>query len=500
MSSPGRPSVPLYRAAQVRELDRRAIEDHGIPGYTLMTRAAQVSLDLLQARYPEARQLTILCGAGNNAGDGYVLARLAVGIGLNARVVALHDPRKLRGDAATAARDAAALGIAIRPWEEAPPLAGVVVDALLGTGLSRAVDGAYGQAIEAINHSGLPVLAVDIPSGLQADTGAVLGVAVRANCCATFIGPKVGLYTGRGPALCGQLRFDDLGVPAAVYQGIEAQAQLYGGEDLDALLAPRARDAHKGHHGHVLVVGGDLGTGGAARMAAEAAARVGAGLVSVATREAHLAAIVGPRPELMVHGVQAPEQLDELLDRASVVAVGPGLGQGAWGRGLFHQVLDSGLPLVVDADGLNLLAMEPRQRDDWVLTPHPGEAARLLESRVVDIQADRFAAAGSLRQRYGGTCLLKGAGTLVVDSDGSWVIGAGNPGMASGGMGDVLTGVVAGLMAQGLSGPAAARAGAWVHGRAADLAAVQGERGLLAGDLLGPLRRLVNPGLDHSHG
>jgi len=493
MSSPQRESAPLYRAAQVRELDRRAIQDHGIPGYTLMSRAAQASLSLLQARFPAARKLAVFCGGGNNAGDGYALARLAVCAGLEAQIIALKDPGQLSGDAATAARDALALGVSVEAWNGQAPEADLIVDALFGTGLGRAVEGRYREAIQAINGVDLPVLALDIPSGLQADTGAVLEVAVQADLTPTFIGRKLGLYTGRGPGLCGEVVFHDLGVPGAVYHGVEPAARLYAGEDLPTRLAPRPRDAHKGHHGHVLVVGGDLGTGGAVRMAAEAAARVGAGLVSVATRMEHLAAVLSPRPELMVRGVERAEELDSLLKRASVVAVGPGLGQGDWGRQLLARVLQYGLPMVVDADGLNLLAHNPVRRDDWVLTPHPGEAARLLGASTGEVQADRFSAADTLRSRFGGVCLLKGAGTLVTGADGNWLIHAGNPGMASGGMGDVLTGVIAGLLAQGLDTEAAARVGALVHGRAADLAARDGERGILAGDLLAPLRQLVNP-------
>ncbi|MDX1656601.1 MAG: NAD(P)H-hydrate dehydratase, partial [Candidatus Competibacteraceae bacterium] len=248
------------------------------------------------------------------------------------------------------------------------------------------------------------------------------------------------------------------------------------------------------HYGHVLVVGGDLGTAGAARMAAESAARCGAGLTSVATRPEH-AALAALRPELMFHGVQGPKQLAPLLEKASVVALGPGLGRQDWGYGLWRAVLEGEGALVVDADGLNLLAVEPRRRDNWVLTPHPGEAARLLDCSPQDIQKDRFAAARELVDRYGGVVVLKGAGSLVAGPDEPpTIIGAGNPGMASGGMGDVLTGVIAALLAQGLTPWQAARSGAWVHARAADLAAREGgERGLLALDLLPYLRSGVNP-------
>jgi NAD(P)H-hydrate epimerase len=259
-------------------------------------------------------------------------------------------------------------------------------------------------------------------------------------------------------------------------------------------LRPRAADAHKGDFGHVLVVGGAPGMPGAARLAAEAAARSGAGLVSVATHAAHAAVLNNGRPELMVRAVDAPAQLADLLARATVVAVGPGLGRGAWGRALFEQVLESGLPLVVDADALNCLAADPLKRDDWVLTPHPGEAARLLQSASAAVQADRFAAVTELQARYGGVAVLKGAGTLVAGGGVPLRLCAlGNPGMASGGMGDVLTGVIAALRAQGLAPLEAACSGVCLHAGAADaLAATRGERGLLAGDLIPEIRRLLN--------
>lgn len=493
MKSPSVASLPLYRAEQVRELDRRAIEEHGIPGYTLMCRAAAAALKLLRQRFPEAQCITVLCGAGNNAGDGYVLARLAQDEGLTVVVQALSDPHKLQGDAATAHRDAVAAGVEIKPWGDALAPADVIVDALLGTGLGRPVEGDYRAAIEAINASAAQVLALDIPSGLHANTGAVSGVAVQADICITFIAAKLGLYTGRGVALCGELIYDDLQVPPSVFQAMEPAAWRYAGEDLPALLPPRPRDAHKGHHGHVLVIGGERGTGGAVRLAAEAAARVGAGLVSVATREEHLTALLATRPELMVHGVEQGNALDPLLERASVVVIGPGLGQGHWGRSLLSRVLQTRLPTVVDADALNLLAGSHLRREDWLLTPHPGEAARLLDTDSATVQQDRFAAAMALRQCHGGHWVLKGSGSIVVGPGQTWVIQGGNPGMASGGMGDVLSGVLGGLLAQGLDLTSTARLGSYLHAQAADLAAQQGERGLLASDLFQPLRQLANP-------
>jgi NAD(P)H-hydrate epimerase len=311
----------------------------------------------------------------------------------------------------------------------------------------------------------------------------------------TFIGLKRGMFTGEGAARCGEVRFDALEVPARVYASQILAARRLDAADLAERLGRREATAHKGHFGHVLVIGGDLGMGGAARLAAEAAARVGAGLTSVATRPEHLAAVLGARPELMVRGIETPPDVEPLLERASVIAIGPGLGRGAWGEGLWSRALGSGLPMVIDADALGWLAQSGERRDNWVLTPHPGEAGRLLECSAAAVQEDRFAAAERLAARFGGTVVLKGAGTLVQGSGTRppGICAAGNPGMASGGMGDVLTGVIAGLLAQGHAPEYAAELGVCLHAAAADRAAAGGERGMLAADLMPELRWLANP-------
>lgn len=258
-------------------------------------------------------------------------------------------------------------------------------------------------------------------------------------------------------------------------------------------LPARAKDAYKGDFGHVLVIGGNVGMGGAARLAAEAALRVGAGLVSVATRAAHVPAFIAARPEAMCHGVEEGADIAKLLARATVLLLGPGLGQDAWARNLYDQALASPLPKVVDADALNLLAQHPIHQDNWVLTPHAGEAARLLETSTHEIQADRFAAARALQQRYGGVVVLKGAGSIVQGAETTHICTAGNPGMASGGMGDVLGGVIAGLIAQNIPPDEAAQRGVLCHAMAGDLALAEGgERGLLASDLMLYLRKLMN--------
>ncbi len=489
----------LYRADQVRALDRCAIEEHGIAGIHLMKRAGRAAFAALLERWPEPEQVTVLCGAGNNAGDGFVIAGLAAQRRIPVTVICVAEPEKLQGDARLAYEFARREGVIMQPLQESQGFSGIVVDAMLGTGLSGEVRDPYRQAIEWLNSSNLPVLAVDIPSGLCADTGRELGVAVKAELTVSFIGLKQGLLTGRGPALTGELLFADLGVPQAVYHSNVASVERLCLSDLLRQLPERDGDAHKGDFGHVMVVGGDSGFAGAAAMAGESAARMGAGLTSVATRPEHVAAIIARRPELMVAGVTSGQALEPLLARVTVLVLGPGLGRSPWSEQMLQQAAASDLPIVLDADGLNLLS-EGRvlgnqcRRDNWILTPHPGEAARLLGVTTAEIQKDRFSAARQLQQRFGGTVLLKGAGTVIAAQDGSLsVADVGNPGMASGGMGDVLSGVIGGLLAQGLEPCAATKLAVCLHGAAADMAvADNGMRGLLATDLLPYLRQLLN--------
>lgn len=491
------PSSLVFTPAQVRELDRIAIEEAGIAGAELMARAGACIFDVARRRYPRAHRWLVLCGAGNNAGDGYVVARLARQVGRQVTVVALSDPQRLSGDAAGAWRAFRDAGGTVSALET--PLAGradLIVDALLGTGLTRPVTGAWQQAIDAINAASVPVIAVDVPSGLCALTGQPLGAAVVADVTVTFIGRKLGLYVGAGPDHTGAIEFADLGVTTRQVARVTPVLRLFDATDQSRLLPRRGRSAHKGHFGHVLVVGGNTGMGGAARLAGEAAARSGAGLVSVATRPGNVAAMTAARPELMCRGVRRVADLEPLLARATVIAIGPGLGLDAWAEALLERVLAMPTPLVVDADALTLLATRAVRREDWVLTPHPGEAARLLGTDTAKVQADRLGSVSDLAARYGGVALLKGRCTLVAGAGAvPYAIDAGNPGMASGGMGDVLTGMVAALLAQhhGTDRPGVAAAAAWVHAHAADDAAVPGERGLIASDLFAALRRWLNP-------
>lgn len=503
----------LYLAAAVRELDRHAIEDLGIAGIELMTRAGTAAFALLRHLWPQVSRLTLLCGPGNNGGDGFVIARLAHAAGIATRVYLTAAADRLRGDAATAFQalcsagvevltlDTAALTDVLTAAENQPATgAHVIVDALFGTGLMRDIEPQMADCFTRLNALSSPVLAVDIPSGLHADSGRVLGAALQATATISFIGLKTGLFTGQGPDFCGAVYYDDLRVPAAVYEAVDAVAERIDYSTLpaaaSALLQQRPRCAHKGAYGHVLVVGGAPGMSGAVRMAAEAAARVGAGLVSVASHPGHAPAISQACPVLMAHDVAMEEQLLPLLQRATVIVVGPGLGRQPWGRACLQFLLDhciaAARPMIIDADGLNGLAEDPCHYDHWILTPHPGEAARLLGLSTAEIQHDRLAAAMAIQQRYGGVCILKGAGTVIQSAGRTYLCSIANAAMASGGMGDVLSGVIAGLLAQGGTLETVACLGVSVHAQAA-VAVGDGQRGVLAMDLLPRLQQLVNP-------
>lgn len=498
MPRTGQLPYALYTARQVANFDRVASGQFGVPGEVLMERAGAAAFELLCQRWPDAGCITVITGTGNNGGDGFVLARLAKKAGLNVQVLQLGERDKIKGDARlNADRFAATQG----DWQDyrggLPAKTDVIVDAMLGTGLQRELTGDWARAVTDINAHPAPVLAVDIPSGLNSDSGVIMGSCVRASACISFIGLKQGMFTAAGPEYCGDIHFDALEIPAMVYASEVLSARRIDWARLSIRLGSRSRVAHKGHFGHVLVVGGDIGYGGAARLCAEAALRTGAGLVSLATKPQHVASTLAARPEIMVHAVEHPERLRDLVRRASVIAIGPGLGQGEWGRALWEHAGKCERPLVVDADALNLLASKPgRPRDDWVLTPHPGEAARLLDECNPRVHSDRFAAACRIQKKYGGVAVLKGAGTLVYGQGQAppAVCSDGNPGMASGGMGDVLTGVIAGLMAQGYEPQQAAEMGVCLHAAAADRVAAEcGERGMLASDLMPALQRLVNP-------
>ena len=484
--------MDLLTSQQSRMLDARVIERTPISGYELMCRAAQASLNVLDSHWPRAKSVVVLCGTGNNGGDGYVLARLLLERSDQLRVYGSADEG--RGDGARAKRDYVAAGGEVLPLTQfsAPPSADLIVDALFGTGLSRPLNDEVCAWIELINRSSAPVLSLDLPSGLNGDTGAMYPQAVRAAVTVSFIARKRGMYTGNGRDCCGEIVVDGLGVDGDLPDPHEPVAQLLQYEQLSHGLPRRRHNVHKGDFGHVLVVGGAPGMAGAARLAAEAALRAGAGQVSVATVSDNVAPIVAGCPALMVHDAMVAGTPDVLLERATVIVVGPGLGCDHWGRVMLGKVLEAPQPKVVDADALRLLALDPAYSDEWILTPHPGEAAGLLQCATATVGTDRFDAAAQIASRYGGVCVLKGSGTLISSSRGVAVCAGGNAGMATAGMGDVLSGVIAALLAQGLALDAAAT-GVCIHAEAGDRAAQAGVRGLIASDLMPHIRACANP-------
>ncbi|MEO8365966.1 MAG: NAD(P)H-hydrate dehydratase [Pseudoxanthomonas sp.] len=489
---------PLFDRNAARALDLRATALLGGDGYVLMQRAGQAAWQHLLQQWPSAQRISVVCGPGNNGGDGYVLARLAHRSGRKVSVLHLaeHVPRTPL--AQRACTEYVSSGGRIDLFPEVLPHGDVVVDALFGIGLSRAADQTAAALIDAINVQTAPVFSLDVPSGLDCDLGSAPGTVVHATATLQFIARHAGLYSGDALEQVGLLELDGLEVPEEAFDVAAPCAMLLTAGALSRWLLPRRRNTHKGESGRALCIGGDHGHGGAIALCAEAALRSGTGLLSVATREIHVPVILARRPEAMACAVESGEDLKPLLARADAIAIGPGLGQGEWARAMLRLALASAKPLVIDADALNLVAAEScvlsDARVDAILTPHPGEAARLLGLDNTGVQRDRFAAARGIAQRYNAVTVLKGAGTIVcAPGEIPRVIGAGNPGMAVGGMGDVLTGVIVALRASGMSAFDAASAGALLHSLAGDAAAGEGERGLLPSDLFPYLRRFANP-------
>ncbi|KTC73744.1 sugar kinase [Legionella birminghamensis] len=460
----------------------------------LMLNAGRAAFKLLQIQYPAVRKLIVFCGGGNNAGDGYVLARLAHEQGYSVLINQFKPTEQLPPLARKMAERAQQAGVVFLFMEDTIDNdAELIVDALLGIGIQNQVREPLQSAIALINDSGLPVLSLDLPSGLQADTGVILGHCVKASCTITFIGLKTGLMTMDGPDYRGHLFLDDLGGGTCLSQIMPA-ATLIEEKEVASLLAPRKKNSHKGDFGHVLIIGGGEGMPGSVCLAALAAARTGAGLVTVATKPEHAKRPVTGLPEAMIHGISSIKDILSLIKRASVCVIGPGLGTDDWAVQLFNEVIASQLPMVIDASALRILADHPQHDDNWILTPHPGEAAGLLHCKINDIQSDRFEAVSQLQQQYGGQIILKGLGSLIrTDAAKTYLCAQGNPGMASAGMGDALSGIIAGLIAQKFSLAEAARLGVWLHAAAGDLAAgEEGEKGLLASDIMPFIRLLMN--------
>ncbi|WP_038888433.1 bifunctional ADP-dependent NAD(P)H-hydrate dehydratase/NAD(P)H-hydrate epimerase [Vibrio campbellii] len=502
-------ALKLYTAEQVRNGEVIAAQMAGVSMYSLMQRAGMAVYEQFLHLYPKARTVLVVCGKGNNGGDGYVFATLAKQAQLNVRVFQLGDTTALKGDALRAFEDWQTIdgeNSSWSDWHTALLEADVIIDAMLGTGLTGEVRSDSRRYIEQINQVHCPVVSIDIPSGLSADTGAVLGEAIQANHTVTFIGVKQGLCTGQARDYVGELHFSGLGVNVE-FESIEEESAL--GIDhliIRRLLPERKATAHKGNNGKLLCIGGNQGMSGAIRLCASAAVRTGAGLTAALTHPSSLLPLQVGSPEVMSQAItfdELKEQDNELIKRtrwADALAFGPGFGEDEWAHQAYQLLSQQHKPKVVDADGLNILAMLNQRNDvvvlrdeQRVMTPHPGEAARLLNVSTKEIEQDRFAAARQLHERYGGVIVLKGAGTLIYDGVRMYVCLAGNPGMASGGMGDVLSGVIAALLAKGLAIAVAARLGVMLHSHAADINVQQkGEIGLLASDVIESLRDAIN--------
>jgi hydroxyethylthiazole kinase-like uncharacterized protein yjeF len=508
--------VKLVKASEMRTLDQLATSQFGIPGLLLMENAGLKVVEAIRemlARTVAGKPVLILAGRGNNGGDGLVAARHLANAGADLKLFLLGAPEEYRGDAKVnfeiikrmqlkyfllrEEKDLPALKIALRGAE-------VVVDAIYGTGFRGRLGNHEAAVVAAVNGSGRPVLAVDIPSGLEADTGQVRGECIRARLTVTFALPKVGQLLEPGAGYVGELRVVDISIPQSLIDAQPISRFVITGEMCRQHLRPRQPDSHKGTYGHVLVVGGSEGFTGAVVLAAQAALRSGAGLVTAAVPGSIYPIIAAKLTEAMVYPLaetggktvspQALAPLGDLLGRATVLAVGPGMGRHPEGVDFLRQLLAlSRIPVVIDADGLNLLAedltMLANRKAPVILTPHPGEMGRLLQQETAQFQADRPGAAARAARDWGVFVVLKGAKTIVASPEGRiYVNPTGNAGMATGGTGDVLCGIIAGLLAQGLEPEAAAAAGVYLHGAAGDAAFVKtGVRALVAGDLLDSL-------------
>ncbi|GGI79166.1 NAD(P)H-hydrate dehydratase [Shewanella gelidii] len=481
----------LYLSQQVRDAEVKAVAETNLELYSLVENAGLAAFQLLNQLHRVNSPAVLIAGSGNNGADAFVLARLLLEANCDATLMTLTSELK-SPEAKQACAAFESSGGQLTPYNaQLIKDAKLVVDGILGTGLTGAVKQPVQDVVSAINASQAWVLSLDVPSGILADTGAAHGAAVCADATLTFGAIKRGLVTGRARHCCGHLFYAQVGFEAFLPSAI---AQRVGQDALKASLPKnRERDSHKGDYGKVTVIGGDVGMAGAVRLAGEACLRAGAGLVTVVSKPEHQFTVNANRPELMFWGCQLVDMEVYLrLGWAKVLVLGPGLGKKDWGYNLFKATCLSDKPCVLDADALNLLSLEPAKQDNWVLTPHPGEAARLLNISVAEVEQDRFIAVSKIQSKYGGVVLLKGAGTIISDGHNVVVAPVGNPGLASGGCGDVLSGIIGALMAQGLDNFTATVVGVIVHGEAADLAAKDGERGMLASDLMPHIRRLVN--------
>ena len=493
----------LYKVESVVKLEQIAINQYAIAGYELMKRAGKAVYQVLESNYSHDNKILVLCGAGNNAGDGYVVAKLASENGFDVRLISLIDPLTLTNEASFAYQDWLDVGKISEPDLACIEQADIIVDALLGTGLTRDVSGNWAEWISAVNQSSSSVVAIDVPSGLIADTGSIAGVAIKANTTVCFIGLKQGMFTAQGKDLCGEVIFNDLDLHEQVYNEVAADARLLKAVDY-SLLPKRSASSNKGNFGHVLIVAGNTGMPGAAILAARAALRTGAGLVTIITVAENLSAICSAVPEAMVKCCDAESisgvLTEKMIESITHIAIGMGLAQDDWSLSLLRYCIALNKPILLDADALNLITQHRLRIDSpMVITPHPGEAARLLSDRTTftsaDVQRDRFCVIRQLHDMFAvsGACtvILKGSGTLIFDGKAVKVCSLGSAAMAAPGMGDVLSGIVIALMAQGIKIPDAAELAVCIHASAAEKKSGNRTRGLLASDIIDVLTEFV---------
>ena len=493
----------LYNVDSIVQLEQIAINQFAIPAYTLMKSAGEAVFNVIQTKYPLCKNVLVLCGAGNNAGDGYVAARLAKQAGFTVHVISLIDPVSLKNEALLAYQDWLSVAENDVADESLINEADIIVDALLGTGLKREVSGEWAQWITAVNDSIKPVISVDIPSGLIADTGVISGHAIQADVTVSFIGLKQGMFTAQANDVCGEIVFDDLALPDDAYSHVEADARLIKTIDY-SLLPKRKASSHKGKFGHVLIAGGNNGMPGAVILAAKAALRTGAGLVTIITASDNLVAISTAVPEAMVRtcdiGSLAELFAASFVNSVTHIAVGMGLGQDDWSLEILRYCARLNKTMLIDADALNLIAQHNINiKPALVVTPHPGEAARLLSQETplnsADIQQNRFDAVKKLHMLFNDSescvVVLKGSGTLIFDGQTIKVCSPGNAAMAAPGMGDVLSGIVIALLAQGIKVSDAAELGVCLHASAAQSVTQEKTRGLLASDVINELPNVI---------
>ncbi len=501
--------MKLYTASETRKIDNLAIKEKEISGYSLMQMAAEFSLDVILREFSPVEELIIFCSKGKNSGDGFLLGSYAKEFGLDVTVVMSSSAKELKGESHKAFKEMQDSKVKTITTKSVAKLKvsdkAVIVDALIGTGLKGNLRKNIKDSILALNKLGLksPVVSLDIPSGVNPDTGGINDICVYADITATFVAQKRGCFTSTGKKVSGEVIFSDLEIPKRIFSNVASSSCIVDYEEAISEVVYREQDAHKGDFGHVLVIGGDRGMGGAGLLASRAAVHSGAGLTSLVTRPEHVTASLVSCPEVMAKGVNSGQDLEEFLTKPNVIAIGPGLGQSAWSEQMIQRVFweaeKRNVPVIMDADALNLLAklkLSSNLPKKLILTPHPGEAARLLNTSVAVIESDRFSAAAKIQTKFNATVVLKGSGTIICHKSGEkqkWgICNSGNPGMASGGMGDVLTGVIAGLLAQGLTIKEAAEAGVDLHAKAADQSSLEiGETGLTSSDVIEELRYLL---------